>query len=96
MRYDLHPDRARRCRVPLEHDDIVRQYLNISKHGDNADIEMTRRSHLSTMIHHENEVGIDWTLTAGVTDLNTSLTNVDGDDFTHLFDEERENLQRAR
>ncbi len=26
-------------------------------------------------------------LTACVADLDTSLTNVDGDDFTHLFDE---------
>ena len=28
-------------------------------------------------------------LTAGITDLHTSLTDVDGDDFTHLFDEVR-------
>ena len=28
-------------------------------------------------------------LTAGITDLHTSLTDVDGDDFTHLFDELR-------
>ena len=31
-------------------------------------------------------------LTASVTDLDTSLTNVDGDDFTHLFEEQTKNF----
>jgi hypothetical protein len=43
----------------------------------------------TTRLGHDSEGGMEERLTAGVSDLDTSLADVDRDDFTHCSDKER-------
>lgn len=82
-----HQDRARRCKVPLQAHPIIRQSHRTQTRAETREFEMTRQSHQRMRIALGMWGKWGCQLTAGVTDLDTSLTNVYGDDFTHLFKE---------